>query len=260
MRPSPVRAKRSLTFKTTYESGRCRLGDLQDFKVLIIDDEPEQLKLAKRSFSWAKAKIFTAASGAEGLQKLYTHRPDLIILDLVMPEMDGLEVCRRIRHLTKTPIIILTALVNDTEMIRSLKSGADDYITKPFNPFVLISRAEALVRRSTSTGKSTKQDVYSDGYLTIEQDRPRLLVEGKAFDLTTKEYHLLLHLVQNANRAVTFQSILEHVWGWEYWNHTEFVHVYISRLRQKLEQDPRHPRYLISERGLGYRFERQDAT
>lgn len=236
------------------------MGDLQGFKVLVIDDEIEQLKLAKRTLSWARAEILTAASGAEGLQKLYAYRPDLIILDLVMPEIDGHEVCRRIRHLTKTPIIILTALTNDSEMIRSLKSGADDYITKPCNPFVLISRAEALVRRSAQTAGSANQEIYSDSYLTIEQDRPRLLVDGKSFDLTTKEYQLLLHLVQNANRVVTFQSILEHVWGWEYWNHTEFVHVYMSRLRQKLESDPRRPRYLISERGLGYRFERQDLS
>lgn len=234
------------------------MGDLQNFKVLIIDDDPEQLRLAKRTFSSTKAETLTAASGVEGLQKLYTHRPDLIILDLVMPDMDGYEVCCRIRNLTKTPIIILTAVVNDSDMIRTLKSGADDYITKPFNPFVLISRAEALVRRSAQTGRVAKQDAYSDGYLTIEQDRPRLHISDESYDLTTKEYKLLLHLVKNANQAVTFKNILENVWGWEYWDHTEFVHVYISRLRQKLEPDPRRPKYLISERGLGYRFERYD--
>ncbi|HMR63480.1 MAG TPA: response regulator, partial [Anaerolineae bacterium] len=116
------------------------MGRLQGFKVLIIEDEPQQRKLTCRAFSWAKAETFTATSGIEGLQKLYTHRPDLITLDPTIPDMDGFELCRRIRVLSNTPIVILSSRSEDTEIIRSLRSGADDYITKPFNPFILISR------------------------------------------------------------------------------------------------------------------------
>jgi two-component system KDP operon response regulator KdpE len=232
------------------------MGRLQGFKVLIIEDEPQQLKLTCRAFSWAKAQTFTAGSGVEGLQKLYAHRPDLITLDSSMPDMDGYELCRRIRVLSNTPIVILGTRTEDTEIIRSLRSGADDYIIKPFNPFVLISRAEAIVRRSAQT-TTEKQELYADNYLTIEQGRPQVLLYGVPLDLTTKEYRLLIHLVRHANRAVTFRNILENVWGWEYIDNTEFVHVYISRLRRKLEKNPQKPEYLLTERGVGYRFESQ---
>ena len=232
------------------------MGRLQGFKVLIIEDEPQQRKLTCRAFSWAKAETFTATSGIEGLQKLYTHRPDLITLDPTIPDMDGFELCRRIRVLSNTPIVILSARSEDTEIIRSLRSGADDYITKPFNPFILISRVEAIVRRSTNP-TAKKQELYVDDYLTIVQGRPQVLVHGKPLNLTTKEYRLLTHLVGNTNRAVTFRSILENVWGWEYIDNTEFVHVYISRLRRKLEKNPQKPEYLLTERGVGYRFESQ---
>ena len=232
------------------------MGRLQGFKVLIIEDEPHQRKLTCRAFSWAKAETFTATSGIEGLQKLYTHRPDLITLDPTIPDMDGFELCRRIRVLSNTPIVILSARSEDTEIIRSLRSGADDYITKPFNPFILISRVEAIVRRSTNP-TAKKQELYVDDYLTIVQGRPQVLVHGKPLNLTTKEYRLLTHLVGNTNRAVTFRSILENVWGWEYIDNTEFVHVYISRLRRKLEKNPQKPEYLLTERGVGYRFESQ---
>lgn len=232
------------------------MGRLQGFKVLIIEDEPQQRKLTCRAFSWAKAETFTATSGIEGLQKLYTHRPDLITLDPTIPDMDGFELCRRIRVLSNTPIVILSSRSEDTEIIRSLRSGADDYITKPFNPFILISRAEAIVRRSTHP-KVEEQELYGDDYLTIGQGRSQVLVNGKPLNLTTKEYRLLTHLVGNRNRAVTFRSILENVWGWEYIDNTEFVHVYISRLRRKLEKNPQKPEYLLTERGVGYRFESQ---
>jgi two-component system KDP operon response regulator KdpE len=230
---------------------------MQGKKVLVIDDNPDLLKLAKVVFSHAQAQVYTAADGPEGLRQFYDHQPDLVILDLMLPDMDGWDVCRRIRQFSKVPLIMLTALDQDEDIIRGLTIyGADDYITKPVGANILLARAQALLRRVPSSPANKEPHLYNDNYLTMPRNERRVYIEGKPVKLSTTEYQLLYYLVQNAGRVLTFQQILDHVWG-ESRDNTEYVHVYIWHLRQKLEVDPRHPIYILTEYGVGYYFEKQ---
>lgn len=225
--------------------------------VLVIDDDPDMLKLIDLILSGLEARVYTAAGGAEGLRQFYMHRPDLIILDLMMPDMDGWEVCHSIRHVSDVPVMIVTAVCQDQAEINGLECGADEYITKPFKPAVLLARVRATLRRANLPPASVKPAVYSDGYLTVDLDGRRVLANNRHVKLSVTEYQLLAYLFKHADRILTFQQILRHVWGDEFRNNTEYVRVYISRLRQKLEKDPQSPIYLHNEPGFGYRFEKQ---
>ena len=176
----------------------------------------------------------------------------------MMPEMDGFEVCRRIRQVSSVPIMMLTALNSEEEIIGGLDSGADDFISKPFSPDILVARAKALLRRFEMPKDSTvRHNYYSDGYLTIDLEKRNILVRGDSIKLTRTEYNLLAYLFQNSGWVRTFDQILENVWGAEYQGSLDYVHVYISNLRKKIEIDPRHPAYLESEHGVGYRFNKK---
>ena len=226
-------------------------------KILIIDDDVGLCQLLDITLMVEGASVVTANDGREGLQAFFAQRPDLVVLDINMPRMDGWETCRQIRLLSDVPIIMLTSLNSDAEMIRGLDVGADDFISKPFNAQVLLARIRAVLRRLEKTAVPKLQTPYADDYLTVDLDRHEVLVQGKPVKLTATEYQLLTYLIKNAGRTLTYKQILQNVWGWEYQDSIDYVHVYLSHLRRKLEKDSKNPLYLITVHGLGYRFERQ---
>ena len=224
-------------------------------KLLIIDDDVNLCQMLKITFSRARAVVFTAYNGRDGLQTFFMEKPDLVILDVMMPEMDGWEVCRQIRLLAETPIIMLTTLDKDEDIVRGLNYGADDFVSKPCSGRVLLARANATMRRvAASTEKQTSAQNFKDDYLSVNLDERQVCVEDKVVKLTATEYRLLSFLVENPRRVHTYEQILDRVWGWEYRDSIDYVHVYVSYLRRKIEKDPKNPRYLLTERGVGYLF------
>ncbi|MGB7876824.1 MAG: response regulator transcription factor [Anaerolineales bacterium] len=226
-------------------------------KILLIDDDPDFLQLTSHIFENAGAHVIMARDGLEGISKLFTHRPNLIILDVMMPGQDGFEVCQRIRQISNTPLIMLTALNNEQEILKGLDAGADDFLSKPFNSEVLLARAKAVLRRSEqSNGHQTVLN-YDDGRLKIDLEKHRVLIKGKQVKLTPVEFRLLTYLVSNTGKVLSFVQILDNVWGSEYKGNDDYVHVYISQLRRKIELDTKNPRYILSVHGVGYLFEKQ---
>ena len=226
-------------------------------KILIIDDDVNLGQTIKLTFARVGAEVFTAVDGRDGLRQFYENRPDLVILDVRMPDINGWETCRQIRLLSNVPIIMLTTLDNDEDVIRGLDYGADDFVTKPFSRDVLLARARAVMRRTELSTEPEDQLLYNDSYLMIDLRKHRIEVDGQVVQLSSTEFRLLAYLLQNAGQVLTYQNILDKVWGWEYQNSIDYVHVYVSHLRRKLEADPRNPKYLLTERGIGYRFERR---
>jgi len=230
---------------------------MQGKKILVVDDDFHARRLIERSFTKAGAEVYTAADGRAGLRQFYAHRPDLVILDVMMPEMDGYEACRQIRMLSDVPVIMLTALKDDDQIIHGLDCGADDFVSKPIGGQVLLARVWAILRRSKPAFEAERRITYNDKHIEVDLEAHRVNVEGKEVRLTPKEFQLLAYLLQNAGRARTFDQILENVWGWEYQGSMDYVHVYVSHLRGKIEEDPKNPRYIQSVHGVGYRFEKQ---
>lgn len=227
---------------------------IQNKKILIIDDDKALTQSLEIGLSRQGAQIITAGNGQTGLQKFYANQPDLVILDLRMPEMDGWEACRLIRLVSNVPIIMLTSANQDHEVVRGLRKGADDYVTKPFSPDVLTARIESLLRRADVQTVQQTEQVYDDGYLFIDLEQHIVKKAGERVKLSTTEFRLLGYLLEHIGRPLANDAILTHVWGWESQQSVEYVHVYVSRLRIKLEKDPREPRYLITEYGFGYGF------
>jgi two-component system KDP operon response regulator KdpE len=228
-----------------------------DASILVIDDDKLIARMVSDKLNEAGYEVHLAYDGREGLRQMYAHRPDLIILDLLMPEMDGWTTCRRIREVSNVPIIILTTQDRSRDIIRGLDEGADEYVTKPFDVSVLVARVRAVLRRvALTSAPSQKEEVaYSDGYLTFNSLERRLTVDGELAKLTPTEYNLLALLVENAGRVLTYRTLLEQVWGWEYIDDVDYLRVYVWHLRRKLEPDPKNPRYVLTEHGVGYRFE-----
>jgi len=233
------------------------MDDLKGKRILVIDDEPGMLDLLKKALERSGVRVLTALNGQEGLQKFFAQQPDLVILDLMLPDVHGWDVCRQIRQLSDVPLIILSVLNKEEEIIYGLDCGADDYVTKPFSLRVLLARARAALRREGAAVATERAPGYSNGHLTIDTYRRRVLVRGEPVKLRPTEYRLLVYLLQNAGRIVTVEAILRQIWGEGCEDRTEYVHTYIWKLRQKLEPDPQTPRYLLSERGVGYCFEKQ---
>ncbi len=226
-------------------------------RVLVVDDDPALLPLIEYTFNKEGYDVYTASDGREALRQFFEHKPDLVILDIMMPRMDGWEACRRMREVSDVPIMMLTARGQDEDIIRGLEYGADDYMTKPFSIKVLLARARAVLRRAALPPLEFEEPViYANDYLTIDLKHRRVTVQGKAVKLTPTEYRLLAYLVQNAGQVLTSQQILQNVWGWEYQNDLDYVRVYVWHLRQKLEEDPKDPKYIVTELGAGYRFEK----
>lgn len=232
---------------------------MESKRILVIEDDSLVSQLVEATLVEEGADVLTAENGQEGLRRFYTYRPHLVIIDLLMPEMDGWETTRRLRQFSNVPIIILTALDGDDQIIRGLDIGAVDYITKPFSTTVLAARVRAALRRTGDTAPLVQVSSYHDQYLSVDIEGQRVYVRGQPVRLTRTEYNMLAYLVRNAGRVLTFQQILQHVWGWDYQENVEYVHVYASRLRRKLEKDPKNPEYIVTEYGLGYRFERKSS-
>ena len=227
-------------------------------KVLLIDDDADLLKLASLMFQKAGAETITARDGLEGISQLFLHHPNLIILDVMMPGTNGFEVCQRIRQVSDAPIIMLTALNHEQEMLRGLDAGADDFLSKPFTPSILLARAKALLRRSANEIASPAAFKYDDDRLVIDLESHHVLISGKQVKLSPIEFRLLDYLAQHAGKALGYGQILENVWGEEYRGSVDLVHVYISHLRSKIEENPKGPRYVLSVYGFGYIFGRKD--
>ncbi len=225
--------------------------------VLVIDDEVMHLDMVKDALRTAGYRVLTATDGRAGLRQLYEARPDLVLLDVNMPEMDGWTVCERIREVSNIPIIMLTARNAPEEVIKGLDLGADDYIAKPFELGVLLARVRANLRRAASPPTPPENEGYSDEYLTIDLDERRVRVEGKIVRLTPTEFNLLALMVSRAPRTVPYRELLERVWGFEYIDDIDYLRVYIWHLRRKLEPDPKNPVYILNELGVGYRFEKR---
>ena len=227
-----------------------------DNKVLLIDDDADLLHLAGLLFKKAGAQIFTARDGLEGISKLFTCNPNLIILDVMMPGTNGFEVCQRIRQVSNAPIIMLTALNQEQEMLRGLEAGADDFLTKPFNAEVLLARAKTVLRRSANGNAQNTNFQFNNGHLSIDIERHHVLVDEKRVKLTPVEFRLMVYLARNAGKVLTFNHILSNVWGDQYMGSIDYVHVYVSHLRNKIEENAKDPRYILTVHGVGYMFER----
>ncbi|HML23484.1 MAG TPA: response regulator transcription factor, partial [Aggregatilinea sp.] len=205
--------------------------------VLMIDDDQTLVQMVKSTLEQAGLSVMTAADGQEGLRKMYQGRPDLIILDINMPTMDGWTVCARIREVSNIPIIMLTARNEPEEIVRGLDLGADDYILKPFETNVLMARVRANLRRAAAQPTLFKQNVlYSDNYLTINLDEHRVTASGDTVRLTPTEFNLMAYLVDASPRIVPYRELLENIWGFEYIDDIDYLRVYIWHLRRKLEQ------------------------
>jgi two-component system KDP operon response regulator KdpE len=231
--------------------------DQEQATILVIDDDKLTARIISDQLGGEGYEIHVAHDGQEGLRQMYAHRPDLIILDLMMPKMDGWTTCRRIREVSNVPIIMLTAKDRPQDVIRGLDEGADEYVTKPFEVNVLLARVRAVLRRvSLTPAEPQKEEVsYSDDYLTFNPVDRRVMVNGELVKLTPTEYSLLALLIKNSGRVLPYRKLLEQVWGWEYIDDVDYLRVYIWHLRRKLEPDPKSPRYVLTEHGVGYRFE-----
>ena len=224
-------------------------------RVVIIDDEPSLIKFVSQNLRARGYDVADASNGLEGVERVKDYKPDLVILDINMPGMDGFEVCSYIRQFSDAAIIMLTASGHEGDKIRALDMGADDYLTKPFGIGELMARVRAVMRRaSQAETRSTRQEALSSGDLSIDFEHRRVTVKGKPVKLTPTEYSLLEQLTTRPDSVLTHRELLSNVWGAEYRDETEYLRVYIGRLRRKLEDDPANPTYLLTEPGVGYRF------
>lgn len=231
---------------------------MPDSRILVVDDDPVLSELISYNLTTEGYTVFIAADGQEGVRKFHETRPDLVILDVSMPKLNGFEVMQRVREMSDTPVIMLTAQGRENDIVRGLDLGADDYMTKPFRLGELLARIRANLRRAqTAPAATTEHMTYDDGHLTIDLDERRIMIEGETVKLTPTEYRLLAYLVQNKGRVLEFRQILENVWGFEYIDDIDYLRVYIWHLRKKIEPDAKNPIYLLNELSVGYRFEPQ---
>lgn len=227
----------------------------QDMLILVVDDEQVMRQYVQRVLQIKKFRTVSASNGLEALALLQQEEPDLIILDLMMPHMDGLTTCRQIRRTSTTPIIVLSALDDEPRKVDALESGADDYLTKPFGAAELTARVKAVLRRvGTGSGDSEEDSIVRVGDLEIDLPGNTVLRHGEPLRLTKTELNLLRTMAQHAGKVVTHRSLLKKVWGPEYGDETAYLHVYMGRLRRKIEEDPSNPRHIITEPGIGYRL------
>ncbi len=222
--------------------------------VLIIDDEQSLRDFVNKNLEVRGFQTYTAANGLEGLALFNTEDVDLVIVDLMMPHMNGLETIRRIRQDSLVPIIVLSALGEENDKVQAFNIGADDFLTKPFGVRELLARINAVLRRSNWTKPQAHSGRLLRGEIAVDLDRHEVQAHGQAVDLTPTEFDLLVYLMENAGKVLPHQTILQNVWGPEYGQESEYLRVYMGRLRQKIEVNPTKPYYLRTERGIGYSF------
>lgn len=226
-------------------------------RILVVDDDRNNLKMVAFLLSEEGYEVITADNGRAALDMIDTKHPDLVILDVMMPQMDGLEVCRRVRQAMDIPIIILSAKGETADKVLGLELGADDYLPKPFEPSELLARVKAVLRRTeVSTFDDTQVGIAVSG-LRLDPVANRVILEdGTTIDLTPIEFRLLHCLMRNAGRTLSHDFLLSYAWGYDYEGYSNQIAVYIRRLRSKIEKDPTNPKFVATVRGLGYRFER----
>ena len=227
---------------------------LERRRILVVDDEERMVRFIRMNLEHDGFQVNEAFNGKQAIQKMRDVTPDLILLDVMMPDLDGFEVLETVREFSNVPVIMLTAKGEEDDRVRGLEGGADDYITKPFSPRELVSRIKAVLRRTEGVSGSMHGLLEIDRRLKIDFDRREIWLEGKLVKLRPTEYRLLFHLVQNAGWVVSHDQLLQKVWGYEYRDEPHYVRLYINYLRQKLEKDPADPKYILTERGVGYRF------
>jgi DNA-binding response OmpR family regulator len=223
-------------------------------KILVVDDEARILRLVRSNLEPQGYKVLTAMDGESALTAAEMNDPDLIILDLMLPRLDGFEVCRRLREFSTVPIIVLTAKGEEVDKVKGLELGADDYLTKPFGVPELLARIKAVLRRTHVTPTQKLEPVFSLNGFSVNFAQRRVSANGRDVKLSPTEYKLLYELVTNAGRVVLHQDLLARVWGREYRDETEYLRVYIRYLRQKIEEDSSKPKLILTEPGVGYRF------
>ncbi len=232
------------------------------YRILVVDDERRMVGFIRLNLEQDGFTVVEAYNGTEALERLRDSLPDLVLLDVMMPDIDGFEVLRTIREVSQVPVIMLTAKGEEDDKVKGLELGADDYVTKPFSPRELVSRVKAVLRRGTSFEEDDAGVIEVDERLKIDFGKREVWVNDELVKLRPTEYRLLYHLVQNAGWVLTHDQILTKVWGYEYRDEPHYVRLYINYLRKKIEKDPSNPEYILTERGVGYRFVdyKRDAT
>lgn len=226
---------------------------LKDKLILVVDDEPRIVRLVRMNLEAEGARVIDASNGLEALKQVREELPNAVILDVMMPDLDGFETLKMIRETSDVPVIMLTVRAEEDERVRGLELGADDYIGKPFSPRELVSRLKAVLRRTEREGMQ-EEILKIDADLSIDFRNFQVIVQGNPVRLRPTEWRLLYHLVHHAGWVLTHDDILAKVWGPEYKGADEYVRLYITYLRQKIEPDPANPKYILTERGIGYRF------
>jgi two-component system KDP operon response regulator KdpE len=225
-------------------------------KVLVVDDAPEVVDSVRLGFAvqWREVDVVAAGTGKEALDLVEQESPDLVLLDVGLPDTDGFKVLQEIRFFSDVPVVMLTARDDTIDKVRGLELGADDYVTKPFNHLELLARIKAVLRRLDMPPPKSRAPSFRSGDMEMDFDAQEVRVKGERVELTPTEYKLLYHLVRNAGHTLTHGTLLAKVWGREYRDEVDYLRVYVRRLRDKLGDDPEKPRYIRTERGLGYRF------
>jgi two-component system KDP operon response regulator KdpE len=227
-------------------------------RILLVDDEPDLLEVTSTIFTlhWGQSEILCASDGEEGLKRFFDDEPDFMILDVSMPGLSGLDVLRRVRQVSTIPIILLTVKGDELDKVRGLELGADDYITKPFGHLELLARVRAVLRRAEMVAPADRAASFTCDDFCLNYDDREVTLRNHPVDLTPTEYNLLSVLARNAGRILTHETLLKHVWGEPYAGEIDYLKVYIRRLRSKIEPNPANPYYILTERGLGYKFRR----
>lgn len=223
-------------------------------KILVVDDEERMARFIRLNLEHDGFQVIEAFKGMQAVGLLRDKMPDAVILDVMLPDIDGFEVLQLIREVSTVPVIMLTAKGEEEDRVKGLELGADDYVTKPFSPRELVSRVRAVLRRVEQASNTGEGTIDVDDHLKIDFGRREIRLDGELIKLRPTEYRLLYHLVMNAGWVLTYDQILSKVWGYEYRDEPHYVRLYVNYLRQKLEKDPANPIYILTERGVGYRF------
>lgn len=221
----------------------------------MVDDEPRMINFIRMNLELEGHQVLEAHNGLEALEQIRTKLPDIVLLDVMMPELDGFETLRMLREFSNIPVIMLTAKGDESDRVYGLELGADDYVSKPFGPRELSSRIRAVLRRTDRPSASPAQAILKiDDRLSVDFNRHEVIVNGERIKLRPTEYLLLYHLIENAGWTVPHDQLLAKVWGYEYRDEAHYVRLYVNYLREKIEEDPSNPHYILTERGIGYRF------
>ena len=227
-------------------------------RILVFEDEPQMQKFLRASLTAEGYRTLEATSGKEGIELARTHNPDLVLLDLGLPDMDGMDVTKALREWSAKPIVVISARGQEEDKVRALDLGADDYLTKPFGTGELLARIRVAIRHSSRAKEESTEPLLQIGELGIDLDRRRVVVSGREVHLTPNEYKLFAYLMKHAGKVLTHRQLLKEVWGAAYASQTHYLRVYMVQLRHKLEADPTRPRYLVTEPGVGYRLKTEE--